>query len=81
MFKHVNIWRGEVYAFTALMLLSQTIGTVLEANRNVVDGYFGTTSYKVVTDDGSDKLWSTYTADYNNTDELVAAHKSMGEQR
>ncbi|MCR4675501.1 MAG: glycoside hydrolase family 3 C-terminal domain-containing protein, partial [Lachnospiraceae bacterium] len=80
MFRHVNIWRGGVYLFTAIMLLAQTIGSALEANRNVVDGYFGTTSYKIVTDEGSDSLWTTYTSDYENTNDLVSAHQSMGEQ-
>ncbi len=80
MFKRVNAWRGIVYVFTALALLSQTIGTALEANRNVVDGYFGTTSYQIVTDEGSDQLWTTYTADYADTNELVAAHQEMGKE-
>lgn len=80
MFKRVNAFRGVIYVATAFAFLAQTIGAALEANRNVVDGYFGTTSYEIVTDEGSDKLWTTFTADYDNTDELVAAHKEMGEE-
>ena len=80
MVKHLNIWRGLLYASTAVMLLAQTIGTSLEANRNVVDGFLGTTSYQIKTEEGSDKLWGTYTADYDNTDDLVKAHQQMGEE-
>ncbi|MCR5102782.1 MAG: glycoside hydrolase family 3 C-terminal domain-containing protein [Butyrivibrio sp.] len=80
MFKRVNAWRGIIYVSTAFVFLAQTIGAALEANRNVVDGFFGTTSYEIVTDEGSDKLWSTYTADYADTNELVAAHQQMGQE-
>ena len=74
-----NVWRGLCYLFAALILLGSTAGNVLEANRNVVDGFLGTKSYAVVSEGGGE-LYSTFTADYENTDALVAAHQAMGEQ-
>ena len=74
-----NIWRGFSFLFAALILVGSTAGTALEANRNVVDGFFGTKSYTVVTDDEDGSLYSTFTADYANTTELVAAHQEKGE--
>ena len=75
-----NIWRGFAYLFAVLILLGSTAGHALEANRNVVDGFFGTKSYTVVTDKESGELYSTFTADYENTDALVAANELMGER-
>ena len=74
-----NVWRGLCYLFAALILLGSTAGSALEANRNVVDGFLGTKSYAVVSEGGGD-LYTTFTADYENTDDLVAAHEAMGEQ-
>ena len=74
-----NVWRGLCYLFAALILLGNTAGTALEANRNVVDGFLGTKSYAVVSE-GNGELYTTFTADYENTDALVAAHQAMGEQ-
>ncbi|MBO6092102.1 MAG: glycoside hydrolase family 3 C-terminal domain-containing protein [Oscillospiraceae bacterium] len=75
-----NVWRGFAYLFAALILMGSTAGAALEANRNVVDGFFGTKSYTVVTDKESGELYSTFTADYANTEELVAANEAMGER-
>ena len=74
-----NVWRGLCYLFAALILVGVTAGNALEANRNVVDGFLGTKSYAVVSD-GDGELYTTFTADYANTDELVEAHRAMGEQ-
>ena len=74
-----NVWRGLCYLFAALILLGSTAGSALEANRNVVDGFLGTKSYAVVSEGGGE-LYTTFTADYENTDALVSAHQAMGEQ-
>ena len=79
MFKNKNVWRGGAYLFTALIFVGQTAGSVLEANRNVVDGFLGTKSYQVINEGGSEEMFTTFTADYSNTDDLVAAHEAMGE--
>ena len=68
-----NIWRGLCFLFAPMILLGSTAGSVLEANRNVVDGYLGTKSYTVVSE-AANELYTTFTADYENTDALVAAH-------
>ena len=73
-----NIWRGLCFLFAPMILLGSTAGSVLEANRNVVDGYLGTKSYTVVSE-AANELYTTFTADYENTDALVAAHQAMGE--
>ena len=74
-----NVWRGLCYLFAALILLGATAGSALEANRNVVDGFLGTKSYAVVSE-STGELYTTFTADYADTDALVAAHQAMGEQ-
>ena len=79
MFKHKNIWRGFACVMAVLIFLGSTTGVALETNRNMVDGFLGTKSYAVVTDSDGGELYSTFTADYENTDALVAAHEAMGE--
>ena len=74
-----NVWRGFAYLFAVLILAGSTAGNVLEANRNVVDGFLGTKSYTVVTDTEGGELYSTFTADYADTAALVAANEAMGE--
>ena len=74
-----NVWRGFACLFAALILIGSTAGTALEANRNVVDGFFGTKSYTVVTDTEGGELYSTFVADYADTTELVAANEAIGE--
>ncbi len=80
MFKRKNLWRGAAYLSAALLFVGTTAGTALETNRNVVDGYLGTKSYVVETDETGEALYTTFTADYSNTDELVAAHEAAGEE-
>ena len=79
MFKRKNIWRGFACVMAVLIFLGSTAGVALETNRNMVDGFLGTKSYAVVTDSDGGELYSTFTADYENTDALVAAHEAMGE--
>ena len=76
MFKHKNIWRGFACVMAALIFLGATAGVALETNRNMVDGFLGTKSYAVVTDSDGGELYSTFTADYENTDALVANAKA-----
>ena len=75
-----NVLRGLAFLFASLIFLGATAGQALETNRNVVDDFLGTKSYVVETDTESGELYSTFTADYANTTELVAAHEAMGEQ-
>lgn len=75
-----NIWRGLAFLFASLIFLGSTAGQALETNRNVVDDFLGTKSYVVETDTESGELYSTFTADYADTAELVAAHEAMGER-
>ena len=79
-FKKKNFWRGLAYLCATLIFLGSTVGTALETNRNVVDGFFGTKSYEVRTDPSAGELYTTFLADYDNTSALVAAHQAMGEQ-
>lgn len=80
MFKQKRFWRGGAYLCSALIFLGSTAGAALETNRNMVDGFLGTKSYVVETDGTDSELYTTFTADYSDTDELVAAHEAMGEQ-
>ena len=75
-----NVWRGLAFLFASLIFLGSTAGQALETNRNVVDDFLGTRSYIVETDTESGELYSTFTADYADTTELVAAHEAMGEK-
>jgi beta-glucosidase len=75
-----NLMRGGAYLMASLIFVGMTARTALETNRNVVDGFLGTKSYYVETDTSSGELYTTFTADYTNTSDLVAAHETMGEQ-
>lgn len=79
MFDKKNLWRGGAYLSAALVFVGSTAGTALETNRNMVDSFLGTKSYVVQTDTTSGDLYTTFTADYSNTDELVKAHEEAGE--
>ena len=79
MLKKMHLWRGLACIGAALLLISYTAGVSLESNRNVVDGFLKTQSTKIVTE-GDEELWTTYVADYDTTDELVAKHEEMGER-
>ncbi len=74
-----NLLRGSALLCAALALAANTAGSILEANRNVVDGFLGTKSYEVKTT-GDAEHYTDYIADYSNTDDLVAAHKAMGRE-
>lgn len=71
MFKNKNVWRGGAYLFTALIFVGQTAGSVLEANRNVVDGFLGTKSYQVINEGGDEEMFTTFTADYRDRKSVV----------
>lgn len=79
MFERKNLWRGGAYLSAALVFVGSTAGTALETNRNMVDGFLGTKSYVVQTDVSGGDLYTTFTADYDNTNDLVAAHQAAGE--
>ena len=75
-----NLMRGSAYLCASLIFLGNTAGGVLETNRNVVDSFLGTKSYTVETGSSEGELYSTFTADYTSTDELVSAHQEMGKR-
>ena len=80
MIKRRNFLRGCAYLFAALILITMTIGSVLEANINVVDGFLGTKSSMIVTvEDSENELFTKFTPDYNDTTALVEQHLYMGE--
>ena len=74
-----GLFRAGVCLFLMLAVIAGSIGSALEANKNMVDGYLGTKSTQIVSDAGDDEeLYTTFTADYDNTDDLVAAHLELG---
>jgi beta-glucosidase len=79
MLKRSNVWRGLVFMFTIVFILSSAAAMIVESWSNLIDGYLGTKSYAVVTDEEQGELWTTFTADYDNTNDLVNAHKEYGE--
>lgn len=80
LYKKNSLWRGFVFLFTIIFILGITAGNVLEAWQSRVDGYFGTKSYAIVTDDvEGEELWTAFQADYSDSTSLVNAHKQIGE--
>lgn len=80
MIKSRNLLRGFAYLFASLILITMTIGSVLEANINVVDGFLGTKSSMIVTtEDGENELFTKFVPDYKDTTALVEQHLYMGE--
>ncbi len=78
--KRRKLLRGFAYLFASLILITMTVASVLEANINVVDGFLGTKSSKIVTvDEGESELFTAFTPDYADTAELVDQHLAMGE--
>lgn len=80
MFKNKAVWRGLTFLCAFVMLIGSTVGEVLEKNRNMVNSFLGTQTSIVEVTESDEPLYSTYVADYANTEELVAAHKAMGER-
>lgn len=80
MFLKKNVLRGISYISVMMIFIGHTAGIALETNRNMVDTFLGTKSYEVVTEGEGEELYTAYKADYNNTDELVNAHKDMGKR-
>ena len=80
MFKTKQFWRGLSCLGVCVMLIGNTAGTILEKNRNMVNSYLGTQTAVVEVSESDDALYTTYVADYANTDELIAAHRAMGER-
>lgn len=72
-----SLCRGFAFTFSAVFMVANIAGSVLETYRNRVDDTLGTKSYDIVSD-GSDQ--GIYTADYENTQELVDASKDLYEQ-
>lgn len=80
MFKNKAVWRGCAYLGAFAMLFSSTVGQVLEKNRNMVNSFLGTQTSVVEVSESSEPLYSTYVSDYANVDELIAAHRKIGEE-
>ena len=71
--KTAKVWRGLAALFLSIALLVFSMGGVAEQWRSVIDQNLGTTSSKTVND-------GRYQADYTDTDDLVKAHRQIGEQ-
>ena len=71
--KTAKVWRGLTALFLSLSLLVFSMGGVAEQWRSVIDQNLGTTSSKTVND-------GRYNPDYTDTDDLVKAHRQIGEQ-
>ena len=80
MFKTKQFWCGLSCLGVCVMLIGNSAGTILEKNRNMVNSYLGTQTAVVEVSESDDALYTTYVADYANTDELIAAHRAMGER-
>ena len=80
MFKTKQFWCRLSCLGVCVMLIGNSAGTILEKNRNMVNSYLGTQTAVVEVSESDDALYTTYVADYANTDELIAAHRAMGER-
>ncbi len=80
MFKNRAMWRGVALLAAFVVLFGNTVGQVLEKNRNMVNSFLGTRTTEIEILESDEPLYSTYVSDYANTDELIAAHCAMGEQ-
>ena len=79
MLKNKAVWRGLALLGVFVMLFGNTAGQVLEKNRNMVNNYLGTKTSVVEVTETDASLYSTYVADYADTDALIAAHAAYGE--
>lgn len=68
-----QIYRGLMAVFLSLALLVTSLTAVVASWRGVIDNALGTTSTKTIGDD-------KFVSDYKSTDELVEAHKKLGEE-
>ena len=71
--KTSNLWRGLLAITLSLTLFLSVMTGVANSWRSAIDGIFGTASIKV---EAGDK----YVSVYKDTNELVAAHKELGER-
>ena len=71
--KTSNLWRGLLAITLSLTLFLSVMTGVVNSWRSAIDGIFGTASIKV---EAGDK----YVSVYKDTNELVAAHKELGER-
>lgn len=78
MFKTKQFWCGLSCLGVCVMLIGNSAGTILEKNRNMVNSYLGTQTAVVEVSESDDALYTTYVADYANTDELIAAPRGNG---
>lgn len=68
-----QVYRGLMALFLSLALLVTSLTTVVASWRGVIDNVLGTTSTKTINDD-------KFVSDYKSTDELIDAHKKLGEE-
>ena len=71
--KATNFWRGLLAITLSLTLLLSVMTGVADSWRSAIDGIFGTASIKIETGD-------KYVSTYKTSNELVAAHKELGER-
>lgn len=72
-----SLCRGFALTFSAVFVVANVAGGVLETYRNRVDDTLGTKSYNIESE-GEDR--GIYTADYENTQELIDGSKDTYEQ-
>lgn len=71
--KSLNVWRGFLAICLSLSLALTNLTGIANAWRGVIDQALGTASYVTTNDDKFKSVYST-------TDELVSAHKDLGER-
>ena len=71
-----GLCRGLAFSATSVFAISTVAGTALEAYSNRVDDFLGTKSYDLKVDASQE----IYSADYDDTDSLIAASKELYEE-
>lgn len=75
-----RIFRGLTLLFAALLVVAIGAAITCESWYPMLDEYLGTQSYKIVTEQGDEEDTYLFKPDYENTNDLVAAHKDLAER-
>ncbi|MCD8307363.1 MAG: glycoside hydrolase family 3 C-terminal domain-containing protein [Clostridia bacterium] len=78
-YRWMGLWRTLAIAFALVFVFAYTVGAILEANSSQVNRVLGTITTKV-SSDGGEELYTQYTPDYRNSDELKTQHVALGTQ-
>ena len=74
------LWRGVIAFTAALLTLSLSLSSVIDAFRTDIDKFLGTQSMRIVTDNTEDEDLYTFKSDYSSTTELLDAIEDLGER-